>query len=124
VFKQFPLLGPGAANEDKYRKEQYYINRDSEAYNENYNAHNQFMEYLSTYGIVGAIGFIVLFGLLFKLVYEKKSFFLGFLITCFFMANLTESLLERTWGITYFIFLATIILSWDEKMNIKIKKNV
>jgi O-antigen ligase len=124
VFKQFPLIGPGAANEDKLRREQYYINRDSEAFNENYNSHNQFMEYLSTYGILGGISFLILFFTLFKIVFEKKSYFLLFLVSCFFIANLTESVLERTWGIVYYILMITVLLSWDIKMNIKIQKNV
>ncbi len=113
VFKKFPILGPGTASEDKYRKEQFYINRDSEAYNNNYNAHNQFMEYLSTYGILGGITFILLFGTLFKIVYYKKSFFLFFLTGCFFVANLTESLFERSWGIIIYILLLLVLMTWD-----------
>lgn len=124
VFKQFPLIGPGAANEDKYRREQYFINRDSEAFNENYNAHNQFMEYLSTYGIIGGIGYLLMFFTLFKIVTNKRSYFLLFLVSIFFIANLTESLLERTWGIVYYIILVTVLLSWEKELNISFKKNV
>ena len=115
VFKQFPLLGTGTANSDMYRLEQYYINRDSEAYNENYNSHNQFMEYLSTYGLLGGISFILLISTLFKITFSKKSFFLFFMTSSFFIATFTESLLERSWGIVYYIVLILFILSWNPK---------
>tara|TARA_R110002072_G_scaffold22615_1_gene79411 strand:+ start:248675 stop:249754 length:1080 start_codon:yes stop_codon:yes gene_type:complete len=123
VFKQFPFVGPGAASEDLLRKKQYYINRDSEAYNENYNAHNQFMEYLSTYGILGGLAYILFFVVIFKTVFRKRSFFLFFATGCFFVANLTESLLERSWGVVIYILVIMLLVTWEGNRNNKLLQN-
>lgn len=119
VFKKFPLFGPGAASEDRHRKEIFYKNRDSEAFNDNYNAHNQFMEYLSTYGLLGGVSFIVLFSVLFKLARKQASNFLYYVLGCFFIANLSESMLERSWGIVFYVIAVMLILSWNEELTLK-----
>ncbi|MEZ4859407.1 MAG: O-antigen ligase family protein [Flavobacteriaceae bacterium] len=105
VFKEFPLLGPGTASEDPYRKAVYYDNRDSEAYNENYNAHNQFLEYLSTFGILGGVTFLWIIYVLLKDSFGTKDVFSVFLVFSFIMASLTESVLERSWGISFYLLL-------------------
>lgn len=105
VFKKFPIIGPGTANEDQYRKEEYFKNRDSEAYNDNYNAHNQFMEYLSTYGMVGGIAFLYLFFWVYKGAIQKRDVLALFCISAFFIANFSESMLERSWGIVCFVII-------------------
>jgi O-antigen ligase len=123
VFEQFPLLGTGTGAIDSFRKEQYFINLDSEAYNENYNSHNQFMEYLSTYGIVGALSFLVLFVYLIKATARKHSFFLMFLTGCFLLAMITESILVRSWGVMYYGFLLIVLLSWNQNIHSLEKNN-
>lgn len=117
VFKKFPIIGPGTANEDQYRKQEYFKNRDSDAYNENYNAHNQFMEYLSTYGLVGGLGFMYMFFWLFKTVLQRKDILALFFISAYFIANLSESMLERSWGIVCFIFIMILSASTFQKQE-------
>lgn len=112
VFKKFPLIGPGTASENKYRKEVYFNNRDSEAYNGNYNAHNQFLEYLSTYGIFGAMAYILLLFTLIKSAYKSQSYVSYFLVFSFIMAGLTESIIERSWGISFYILVLFCVLSF------------
>lgn len=115
VFKQFPILGPGTDGAEEFRKEQYLSNLDSEAYNESYNSHNQFFEYLSTYGLLGAFSFVLLLFYLIKLTLKQRSFFFLYLWGCFFMAMITESILVRTWGVMYYGFLVVGLFSWDSK---------
>ncbi len=115
VFKQFPFFGPGTAGEDSYRKEIFYNNRDSKAYNGNYNAHNQFLEYVSTYGIVGAVVFFALLVILFR--YAKVDSLSLFLFFAFVMAGLTESILERSWGVSYYLFVIMAIYGLKKEPN-------
>lgn len=117
VFKQFPILGPGTAGAEEFRKEQYLNNLDSEAYNEGYNAHNQFVEYISTYGLVGAILFILMAFYLIKCTLRQHSVLLMYLCGCFLIAMITESILVRSWGVIYYGFLIICILSWNIKFQ-------
>ncbi|WP_435578633.1 O-antigen ligase family protein [Gilvibacter sp.] len=109
VFKQFPILGPGTAAEDSYRKAAYYENLDSKAYNDNYNAHNQFLEYLSTYGLLGGICFVLL--LIFLLRAALGDPFRVYLVFAFILAGLTESILERSWGVSLYLLIIMIVCS-------------
>jgi len=115
VFKQYPLFGPGSGAEDGLRREQYLLNRDVEAFNENYNAHNQFMEYLSTYGLFGGIVFMLIFFTFFKKCIRNRSLFLIYIFSCFFIATVSESLLERSWGVSFYILLFITIWVWEPK---------
>ncbi|MBW2937248.1 O-antigen ligase family protein [Aureisphaera sp. CAU 1614] len=117
VFKKFPLFGPGTAGEDIYRKEVYFKNRDSEAYNDNYNAHNQFLEYLSTYGIMGGLVFIMILYLLCKEGVARKDSFTLFLVYSFVVASITESILERSWGLSFYILMLIFIYGNNNIIN-------
>lgn len=105
VFKSNPVFGPGPVEVKELRKQEYIKNLDSIAYNHNYNAHNQFIEYLSTYGLIGASLFIVLIFKLFNMAYNKRSYLLIFLVSCLVISSLTESILNRSWGISFYILI-------------------
>lgn len=117
VWEQFPLVGPGTASADTYRKEIYVQNLDSEAYNNAYNSHNQFLEYLSTYGSLGGIVFLLLFFVLFYLAVRANSFFVLFIVSCFFIANITESLLQRSWGVVYYCIVVLTVLAFPKNLQ-------
>ena len=88
VFKHSPIIGYGTAAESKYRKQIYLQNNDKVAYENNYNAHNQFFEYLSTYGIIGGLAYLIFFGYMFNLALRKKNVYFLFLVTGLFLACL------------------------------------
>ena len=113
----------GTADDDDLRKPIYKRNRDVIAYNRNYNAHNQFFEYLSTYGILGAIVFVVLFYTIFALVIRHKNSFFLFIFFAFLLASMTESLLERTLGIVYFGLALSFLIILTSKNDTKINKH-
>lgn len=119
VFKQFPILGPGTAAEDVFRKKQYFYNLDSEAYNDNYNAHNQFLEYLSTYGLLGGLTFILLLIVLFKEAWQTQNPFIVWLVVAFFLSCLSESILERSWGVSYYLLLLIFVYSGSNTKHVK-----
>lgn len=113
VFLKSPLVGYGTAGESKYRREIFKKNRDNIAYKENYNAHNQFFEYLSTYGIIGGVAYLVFFGGLFHLVFKQKSGYFLYLVTGVFLACITESIFERSNGVVYMAVLIGLLLSFS-----------
>lgn len=113
VFKKAPIFGVGSGKIDFFRKNEYLNSLDSEAFNNNYNAHNQYIEYLSTYGLVGLLSFLYLITFIFKIIVSKKSIFLMILFFSFFLAMTTESFLVRSWGIYFLGFLYITLYSWE-----------
>jgi O-antigen ligase len=125
VFLKKPVFGPGPVKVKELRREEYVKNLDSVAYNFNYNAHNQFLEYLSTYGLLGAMLFIGLIFKLYQLAFNKKAYFLIYLVSCFVISGITESVLYRSWGISLYILILISIVGFSnqEKWAPKLKTN-
>lgn len=119
IFKKRPILGYGTAAESKYRKQIFKINNDQIAYENNYNAHNQFFEYLSTFGLVGAVIFLLFFGNLFLIIIKLKDFYFLFILTGLFLACITESIFERSWGVVYTSLVIGLMISLNKETIIK-----
>lgn len=125
VFKRAPFFGIGPGIDDKFRKIEYKNINDKVAYINNYNSHNQYVEYLSTYGIFGFICFATVLIYLLRLCIIKKKYNYFILLIAFMFACLTESVLERTLGIKYFSILIGFLfynILKDEAVAKKLKK--
>lgn len=109
MFLENPLLGVGTADAQFYRQQFYAETNDTIAYNRKFNAHNQFFEYLDQFGIIGGLAFVLFFIYTFKLAYSNKDYLLIYLTLLFFVANLTESMLQRTHGIVYFSVVFSVL---------------
>ena len=126
VFAESPLFGVGPGNDNRLRRQVYLEDGEEVAHELNYNAHNQFVEYLSTYGLLGAITFcyiLVFFG---YRLYKANQLGYLFLWLAFAFSCSTESVLERSMGIKYFALLTGLIIwhLWsrerqESKLNIK-----
>lgn len=121
VFKQYPIFGPGTADDDDLRKVIYKAKRDVVAYQNNYNAHNQFLEYMSTFGILGLISLIGLFMTLINISFKRKSYFMLFVFISFLICSLTESLLERSLGIVYLAIYSSFLLVSNQESKKSLK---
>lgn len=117
IFSKSPIYGHGTASEDPLRLEVFKRNKDNIAYEKNYNAHNQFFEYLSTFGLVGGICYLLFFGYLFIEVIKQNNGFLIFLVLGLFMASITESIFERSQGVVYSALLSSIVVSCFSQTN-------
>jgi O-antigen ligase len=110
IFREHPFIGVGFERIKPMREEKYLENNYSTAAASEYNAHNQFLEYLSTSGAIG--GFIYAAMILFLLLlsaYRKDTLF-GFIFLAFILSNITESMMVRIKGIEYFAIFATLFL--------------
>ncbi len=105
TYAKHPLLGTGAGDmmdelAATYRKNDFQI-----ALQHRFNPHNQYLQTLMTYG---PMGFILLVGFYVSLAFSairKRSFALLFLLGCFTLSMITESMLERQAGIFFCILL-------------------
>lgn len=111
VFKNNPLTGAGARDVDSLRLIEYKKMNDKQAIIKNFNSHNQYIEYLTTFGIIGITLFIICIGALVFIAISDKNHFLLIILASILFAFLTESFLERELGIKYFSLIAALILS-------------
>ena len=112
IFTKRPIIGYGTAAESKHRREVFKRNKDTIGYERNFNAHNRFFEYLSTYGVIGGISFIVFFAFLFFKSFKLKNGFFVYTVSGLFFACLTESVFERSQGVVYTALIIALMLSF------------
>lgn len=85
-----------------------YRNPRSESFINKHNAHNQYLEILLRYGILGLIMYLVLIiVLIFKAIKSKDERFIWFVVV-FSLSCIVESYLQRQIGLTFFVFYALI----------------
>lgn len=102
------LIGNGTRGNRDYLYSKYKDYGLTSAYVDEYNAHNQYLEILLDFGIVGLLLFFLMLFYIGKLTLKEN--YLGFSILCVFLIFMsTESMLERQSGIVIFSFLMTIL---------------
>lgn len=111
LFKEYPLTGVGYGAIQEMRMERYLELGYETAYKLKYNAHNQFVEYLSMNGIIGGAFYIAAFFFLFRHCFRKKLNVYLVLLGLFFLFNLTESTMVRIKGLEFYVLVASLALS-------------
>ena len=81
------------------------------AANRNYNAHNQFMESLSTNGLIGGLIYFLVLGFLIVRSIQNKEYLFSAIFLIFIIVNLTESMLVRIKGIEFFAIFSSLFLT-------------
>jgi len=111
-----PLLGYGVGDAknillERYKKDKFYL-----GYYNKYNAHNQ---YLDTLLCVGFVGFIALgFLLYYSYMLSPNKLYLFLITNVYVLGFLTESILNRQWGVISFPFFLIIYSIFDyERME-------
>jgi len=102
----------------QYEKEEYIV-----PYEENYNAHNQYLQIFVTLGMAGIIFFLSMMFLIFWIGYKAKNILfilLGIIIGINFAV---ESMLEKQAGIMFFSFFF-VLLYFVSKINTETEKRI
>ena len=110
IFRENPVIGVGYEEVKSLRKERYLKHGFDLAASEEFNAHNQFLEYLSTQGVVGGFVYGVSMMYLLLLALIRRNFLFSFIFFAFLIANLSESMLVRIKGIEYLALFGTLFL--------------
>lgn len=119
IFTQYPFFGAGKDKISQLRLNEYKKMNDQRAIDKNFNAHNQYMEYLCTYGIIGLFVFLFVLFYLLRETLLNRHYFLTILLFLFMFSCLTESVLERELGVKYFSFIAGCIIFLTSKQKIQ-----
>jgi O-antigen ligase len=102
IFKAHWLVGTSYGDINYIRKETYKDKGYQDLAHYNYNAHNQYLEVLATYGITGCLIFLGL--LLLPVMRKNKHMILIPFLLIMTVTFLTESVLVRQQGILFFMF--------------------
>jgi hypothetical protein len=118
IFREHPLLGVGTGD-IKSAFDDYYIRTGSPLSEEwRLRAHNQYLTFLVTYGIIGFLW--IFFALLYPVYLEgkMKDYFLWTFLMVGFLSMLNEDTLETHIGVSFFVFFyALFLLATPPKKN-------
>jgi O-antigen ligase len=105
IFKDHPLFGVTAGDIKDMRKKAYEAKGYTDLAQYNYNAHDQYIETLTDYGILGSILFL---GMLWGALRGRNPLLFPFLLIVL-IAFTTESALERQQGLHFFMFFYALL---------------
>lgn len=105
------LVGYGTRSDRDYLYNKYKEYGLTSAYKESYNAHNQYLEVLLEFGIIGLLLFLGLILYLLWFFIKRKDYFALSVLAVFLIYMLTESVLQRHSGIVIFSFLMALYLN-------------
>lgn len=111
LYAEKPILGHGTGDVEIIRALKFKEHNDLIAYKNKYNAHNQYIESLVAQGALGFLTLLLALGLLIYICVRSKKFFFLYLLLGFVICALTESLLQRSWGVVYFSLIAGMLLA-------------
>jgi hypothetical protein len=110
IVAQNPLIGVGTGDAQLEFNKQYEQMKTKLSPQYRHRAHNQFLTFTITFGIVGLL--IILFGMIAPMFYEKRNrdfFFLMFFVIAI-VSMLNEDTLETQPGVSFFTFFYCLFL--------------
>ena len=115
LFKESPIIGYGTGDIkdvliNGYKKENFI-----KGYDRKYNAHNQFLQFLLAFGLIGMIIFLII--LIYPLLYAffQKNYLYVYLILMLCFNFLFESMLETKAGVEFYAFFNSLLISVSSK---------
>lgn len=119
AFKESPLIGSGPTGTDAVIDELIAGGDIHPAVRDFRHLHNQYVEVMARYGVVGLAAYLLLLLVSLRLFMKKtrseipqvRALALGgsFFITLHAIVNLTQSMLERNIGVTMFVFMVVFV---------------
>lgn len=111
------IFGNGMGDINETLKEQYVSLENDRAVDENYNAHNQFIEYYVGIGVLGLFTFVyILYNYARTFLRAKNYLGLQFIVITSILC-LTESLWSRHHGIVFFVMMLGIFWQLNKNEN-------
>ena len=107
-FLDKPVFGYGTGMEIIILKEGYLENQMTFSFEKKYNAHNQYLNYLIELGVLGLSVFIYFLSFNSYQAIKTKNYFQLLIIIFIICISITENLLVRNMGITFFAMFFNI----------------
>ncbi|MEJ0034104.1 MAG: O-antigen ligase family protein [Bacteroidota bacterium] len=107
TISQQPIIGAGTGDEQDALDAGYRRDGFVEGYENSYNAHNQYLEFIVRNGIIEVVAFLALLYFGFKGGLESTNYTFLLFIMIFCLAMMVESCLNVQKGIVFFYFFLT-----------------
>lgn len=120
LMKEYPF-GVGSGNLDTVFEERFIQLNQPEFAIQHYNPHNQFFQLAIEVGIPVLLIFLLFLACLFRKALKERNFLLLFLLFNLLFNCLFESMLQRQYGIVFYVFLICLLYANPQK-NIIFKK--
>lgn len=112
IFNEFSLLqlffGVGIGDVDLFYSNAYDSSSLSVALKRNFNSHNVIIESIVNVGVIGLSILVYFFAIAFKAAIQKKDVLYIIFLVIFIFSGFTESLLNRQYGLIFFVFFNTL----------------
>ncbi len=116
------IIGKGTRGNRDYLYAKYKEYGLSSAVEEKYNAHNQFLEIMLDYGLLGLLLFLAMLAYIMILFIRQKQYFALVALLVFIIYMFTESILERQSGIVLFALLISVCVRMAKQNQSEIKE--
>lgn len=107
VIKDNFWLGTGG--DGGIKQLQKFRDMRSESYINIHNAHNQYLEVMLRYGLIGFLVFSSILIISIKRSFKKKEGIYSWFIIIFLISSITESYLQRQIGLVFFTFFSSLL---------------
>ncbi|MBD0278035.1 MAG: O-antigen ligase family protein [Flavisolibacter sp.] len=115
LVKNAPLIGYGTDSEVVLLKEKYFENRLYNAYLNNLNAHNQYISFLITGGILALVVYLLTLAFGLRLAIKSKNIIFAGFIVLLLATSVSENILERNKGIFFYSFFLSFFVCAELK---------
>lgn len=104
-----PLIGYGTGDVNEELKKRYEEKNLEKPFEEQMNAHNQFLQTTLAIGIIGLISLLLLFGRGIQIAFVSKHHLYLLFLLLFLFCIITEAMLEAEAGVVFFAFFNTLL---------------
>jgi len=109
ILEHQSLLGVGTGDTKDELLKAYKKNGITYAYENRLNAHNQYLEWLLTFGIIGTLVWVISFILPLIFAFRRKNQLYLFFSLIVLIVFFAESFLEREYGVVFFAFFNSLL---------------
>lgn len=112
VIKDNLIFGVGVGDEDEELLKSFKNRNFNFAYNLNYVAHNQYVQFLISNGVIGLLSYLSIFIYCFYYALKNKHFLLFGLTMLLLISGFSESFLKMQSGIVFFSFMILLLFQY------------
>jgi len=120
LIQKSPLLGYGAGSEKFVLKDSYFENKFYRSYLLGLNAHNQFLSFLLTAGLIGLLVYLYLFYYGLGVAIKRKDFLLLSFLIILLIVSLSENILDVSKGVLFYGFFFSFFLLTDSNKKLRV----
>ncbi len=122
LIQKSPVLGYGTGSEKFVLKDSYFENKFYRSYLLGLNAHNQFLSFLLTAGLIGLMIYLYLFYYGLRIAIKQKDFLLLSFLVILLIVSLSENMLAVSKGVLFYGFFFSFFLLTGSNKNLRISK--